>query len=49
MAIFVIILLALIMVALIIVSFYTSVNSGAAKFGDWFEKLLDDKPDKKKE
>jgi len=43
------IVLFVVVILLIVITFYTSVNSGAAKFGDWFEKLLDDKPDKKKD
>jgi hypothetical protein len=42
-----VLIISLIVVVLIVITFYTSVNSGAAKFGDWFEKLMDDKPEKK--
>lgn len=41
------IILFVVVILLIVITFYTSVNSSAAKFGDWFEKLLDDKPEKK--
>ncbi|NOU47940.1 MAG: hypothetical protein HOO86_12895 [Bacteroidales bacterium] len=38
MEIFLIILATLIVVIFTIVSFYTSVNSGASKFEKWFDK-----------
>ncbi len=43
----VLIILFVVVFLLILITIYTSVNSRAARFSDWFEKLLDDKPKKK--
>lgn len=45
----VLIILFIIVTLLILITIYTSVNSRATKFGEWFERLLDDKPGKNKD
>ncbi|MEI6577351.1 MAG: hypothetical protein WCO63_14330 [Bacteroidota bacterium] len=44
MTIFLIILAVLIVMVFVILSLYTSVNSGASKFGKWIENIFNEKP-----
>ncbi len=48
MTVILIIVVSVVVVISVAITFFTSVNSGASKFTDWIEKMLDDKPADKK-
>jgi hypothetical protein len=48
MTLILIIVVSVVVVISVAITFFTSVNSGASRFTNWIEKVLDDKPEEKK-